>query len=158
MSAAGGHFELGQHLPAVIVVTPLIASGLVALLRNNRVAWFISLAVSWVLPVFAVMLLSKVMAGGTISYALGGWEPPLRHRVSRRYCQRGRADAGVLRRRQSSCPMPCDQLNPTSKPKSSPGSMPFISCACADCSAWLSLVTPSTFSCSWRYRRSPRMF
>ncbi|MGI9423628.1 MAG: monovalent cation/H+ antiporter subunit D family protein [Hyphomicrobiaceae bacterium] len=76
MSAAGGHFELGQHLPAVIVVTPLIASGLVALLRNNRVAWFISLAVSWVLPVFAVMLLSKVMAGGTISYALGGWEPP----------------------------------------------------------------------------------
>lgn len=76
MSAAGGHFELAEHLPAVIVVTPLIASAVVALIRHSRAAWLVSLLVAWSLPVFAVMLLVKVLDGGTISYALGGWKPP----------------------------------------------------------------------------------
>ena len=76
MSAGGGHFELSEHLPALIVVTPLIASAVVAMLRNSRLAWALSLAVAWSLPVFAAMLLVKVIDGGTISYALGGWKPP----------------------------------------------------------------------------------
>ncbi len=76
MSTGGGHFVLGEHLPAVIVVTPLIASGLVALFRNARAAWAFSLIVAWSLPVFSVMLLIKVLDGGIISYALGGWKPP----------------------------------------------------------------------------------
>ncbi len=76
MSASGGHFVLAEHLPAVIVVTPLIASSLVALLRHSRAAWAFSLIVAWSLPVFSAMLLIKVVDGGTISYALGGWQPP----------------------------------------------------------------------------------
>ena len=76
MSAAGGHFELSEHLPALIVVTPLIAASVVAMLRSSRAAWAVSLIISWVLPIFSVMLLIKVLDGGTISYALGGWKPP----------------------------------------------------------------------------------
>ena len=48
--AAGGHavaakpFILTEHLPILIVVIPLLAAALTAMLRNGRVAWAISLA------------------------------------------------------------------------------------------------------------------
>ena len=61
MSAAGGHFILSEHLPAVIVVAPLIASGFVALFRHSRAAWAFSLIVA-ILPVgFFAMLYSGAL-------------------------------------------------------------------------------------------------
>ena len=81
--AAGGHavaakpFILTEHLPILIVVIPLLAAALTAMLRNGRVAWAISLAVSWFLPILAVMLILQVEEKGIISYALGGWAPPV---------------------------------------------------------------------------------
>ena len=76
MSTASGQFILTEHLPALIVVTPLIGAGVTALLRSGRLAWLIALIVSWLLPVFAVLLIGEVLQKGVISYALGGWEPP----------------------------------------------------------------------------------
>lgn len=75
--AAAGHFVFSEHLPILIVVTPLLAACITALIRHGRAAWFISLAVSFLLPVLAVMLVAQVLEQGVISYALGGWAPPV---------------------------------------------------------------------------------
>jgi len=69
--------HLQDHLPALQVVVPLLGAVLAAILRNGRVAWLITLAVAWSMPVIAVALLDEVLAHGPISYALGGWEPPI---------------------------------------------------------------------------------
>lgn len=74
---ATGPFILTEHLPILIVATPLLASAAVALLRNAFAAWLISLIVSWLLPIFSVLLIFEVQDKGIISYALGGWAPPV---------------------------------------------------------------------------------
>lgn len=65
------------QLPALQVVIPLIGAILTALVRRDRFAWGISLVVSLTMPVIAFALLQQVLATGTISYAHGGWAPPL---------------------------------------------------------------------------------
>ncbi len=75
--AATGHFILTEHLPILIVATPLLAAGLTALLRNGMAAWVIALAVSWLLPILSVLLIFEVQDKGIVSYALGGWAPPV---------------------------------------------------------------------------------
>ena len=64
------------NLPALQVVIPLLGAVLVAFLRRAPLAFAITLAVSWVLPFVAGALLLQVLAGGPISYHIGGWEPP----------------------------------------------------------------------------------
>ena len=74
-----------DHLPALQVVIPLLGSVVVALMRRGNAAWAVSLVVCWTTPIIASLLLSQVLAGGPISYALGGWEPPfgIEYRVDR---------------------------------------------------------------------------
>jgi multicomponent Na+:H+ antiporter subunit D len=67
---------LAAQLPALLIVLPLIAAALVALVRSDRVAFAITLAVSLVLPVIAALLLHRALVAGPISYQLGGWSPP----------------------------------------------------------------------------------
>ncbi len=64
------------QLPALQVVIPLLSAPLCALARNRRAAYAITLLASWSALVIAVLLLLRVHAHGTISYALGGWAPP----------------------------------------------------------------------------------
>lgn len=66
-----------QHLPALQVVLPLVAAPLCVLLHRGRLAWLVALLTSWATFAIACLLLNQVLAGGPISYALGGWEPPL---------------------------------------------------------------------------------
>lgn len=61
---------------ALLIVLPLAGAALVALVRHDRTAFALTLAVSWVLPVIAAVLLHQALAGGPISYAHGGWPPP----------------------------------------------------------------------------------
>lgn len=80
--ATTGQFILVEHLPILIVVTPLLAAAVITLIgmllpRAGRISWFISLAVSWLLLALAIMLLLEVEEKGLISYALGGWAPPV---------------------------------------------------------------------------------
>lgn len=65
-----------QHLPALQVVIPLLGGVLAALLRRGSLAFALTLAVSWVMPVISACLLWEVMRSGPISYALGSWPPP----------------------------------------------------------------------------------
>lgn len=76
MSAAGA-FEIGHNLPALQIVVPLIGSVFCALLRRGMAAWLLALVVSWIAAIISAQLLLQVLADGPISYALGGWKPPL---------------------------------------------------------------------------------
>jgi multicomponent Na+:H+ antiporter subunit D len=64
------------QLPALQVVLPLLGALLAAMVRRGVIAWAIAAVINWLLPVIAGALLWQVLAGGPISYHLGGWPPP----------------------------------------------------------------------------------
>ena len=76
MSTATG-FAAAEHLPALQVVVPLLSAVLCAIVREPRVCWLITAACSLAMPVIAFGLLWQVEQYGAISYALGGFAPPL---------------------------------------------------------------------------------
>lgn len=65
-----------RHLPALIVVIPLLAAPVCAALRQGHRAWLFAMAITLVLPPLALALLFQVLAQGQISYWLGSWPPP----------------------------------------------------------------------------------
>ncbi len=64
------------HLPALLVILPLLGAALVALMRRGAPAFALTLIVSWILPFVAGAMLWQVFQTGPISYAMGGWDPP----------------------------------------------------------------------------------
>lgn len=60
----------------LLVVVPLLAAPITAILPWARIAWLLTLLVSWVCLLLAVWQLQIVLAGNIISYELGGWAPP----------------------------------------------------------------------------------
>ncbi len=75
MSAGG--FAPVEHLPALQVVVPLLSAVLCAVVRQRHLCWLITVACSLAMPVIAFSLLWQVQQYGAISYALGGFEPPI---------------------------------------------------------------------------------
>lgn len=65
-----------KHLPALLVVLPLITAPLIVLVRRQRFAWLSTTVVSYVCLVIAVQLFTRIAADGSVSYALGSWPPP----------------------------------------------------------------------------------
>ena len=65
-----------EHLPALQVVLPLAAAPLIVLVRHARFAWLATTAVSYACLIISVQLLSRVLAEGPVSYAIGNWPPP----------------------------------------------------------------------------------
>jgi multicomponent Na+:H+ antiporter subunit D len=64
------------HLPVLLVVVPLVAAPIAALLNRPRLSWAVAVAATlWVLYA-ALELLSQTMAAGAIHYELGGWAAP----------------------------------------------------------------------------------
>jgi len=72
-----GEINLAEHLPALQVVVPLFGALIASLVRHGPTSWLVALVSCWAMPVIAFSLLGQVLAGGPISYALGGWEPPI---------------------------------------------------------------------------------
>ncbi len=68
---------LFEHLPALVIVAPLICAPLCVVLRGRETAFAIALAASWFSFACACMLASRAMSEGVISYELGGWPPPI---------------------------------------------------------------------------------
>ena len=68
------------HAPALIVVLPLLAAPLAAFLPGKgQTAWLVTVAVTGLSLLFAIILLGQVRSlqgGAIISYAMGGWAPP----------------------------------------------------------------------------------
>lgn len=68
---------ISSNLPALQVVVPLFGAIVCALVRRGWLAWFFALAATWMTPLIAGALVLQVLDTGTISYAMGGWEPPI---------------------------------------------------------------------------------
>ena len=65
-----------DHLPVLLVVVPLVAAPIAALLNRPRLSWAVAVAATlWALYA-ALELLSQTMAAGEIHYELGGWAAP----------------------------------------------------------------------------------
>lgn len=69
--------QLFHNLPALQVVLPLLSAPLCVLLRSRTGAWALATAVSWLSLLISALLLFRVVNGGVISYAMGGWPPPI---------------------------------------------------------------------------------
>jgi multicomponent Na+:H+ antiporter subunit D len=68
---------IAANLPALQVVLPLLGAVLCAFFRRGVYAWGVALIVSLAMPLIAIGLLIQVLDSGTISYAMGGWPPPI---------------------------------------------------------------------------------
>ncbi len=68
---------LVQHAPPLLVVTPLIAGVIAAVLPSARASWGIVLAITFFAAAMASFIAMQVMEVGVWSYALGSWAPPL---------------------------------------------------------------------------------
>ena len=77
--------NLEPHLPALQVVIPLISAPLAVLLRRAGPAFAIVTAASWAAFAIAIALWLQTGQGGSISYAIGNWQPPwgIEYRVDR---------------------------------------------------------------------------
>lgn len=69
--------NLVAQLPALAVVTPLVAAPVTLLLPQGRVPWAWATIVSWLTFAVCIFLLREVAEAGVISYHLGDWAPPL---------------------------------------------------------------------------------
>ena len=77
MSVENHAFELGEHLPALAAIVPLFGALAAAVLRHGTLAWIVTLIVGWSLPAISLVMLYQVETTGPLSYALGGWAPPI---------------------------------------------------------------------------------
>ena len=67
---------LQAQLPALLIVVPLLAAPLCALVRSPAFAWGFATAVSAVSFAVALALAAAVSGGAEIAYLLGGWAAP----------------------------------------------------------------------------------
>lgn len=67
---------MGNHISLLLVVVPLIAAPVVAVLPRGRLPWAVATLVALVCAALASMQLWAVLQNGVISYELGGWAPP----------------------------------------------------------------------------------
>ncbi len=65
-----------DHLSLLLVVIPLVAAPVAAVLPQGRLPWFVALMVTSACATLAGMQLWAVVHDGVISYELGGWAPP----------------------------------------------------------------------------------
>ena len=65
-----------EHLPILVVTTPLLAAPICVILRQKRWVYGLSLLTSWAVFAMAVAILSRVLSQGEWIYALGGWAAP----------------------------------------------------------------------------------
>ena len=66
-----------QNLPVLQVIVSLLAAPVCALLPKGRLPWLLALSASIISLLIAGLLLHQVWDGTVISYALGGWTPPI---------------------------------------------------------------------------------
>ena len=67
---------MGSHTSLLLVVLPLIAAPLAAVLPRGRLPWAVAFIVAASCAVLAGIQLWAVLHEGAITYELGGWAPP----------------------------------------------------------------------------------
>jgi multicomponent Na+:H+ antiporter subunit D len=66
-----------EHLPALLVVIPLLAAPVCFLLRRAALVRAFTVAITWLCLGMAVALLQQVRSAGTVVYQFGNWPRPL---------------------------------------------------------------------------------
>jgi len=64
------------HLSLLLVVIPLMAAPVTAMLPNGRLPWLFATVIAWTCFALAIWQFTLVAGGNVISYELGGWAPP----------------------------------------------------------------------------------
>ena len=67
---------MSSHVSLLLVVIPLLAAPIVAVLPHNRLPWFVTQLITILCFALAIQQMIDVLHGGIISYELGGWAPP----------------------------------------------------------------------------------
>ena len=67
---------IGQHLPVLQIIVPLIAAPLCILLHRRSLVIGFTILVCWLTFGASLMLLERVLAEGSIVYEMGGWAAP----------------------------------------------------------------------------------
>ena len=67
---------LTHHAPALVIVIPLVAAAIAALMPNGRLGWIVAMVTASLVAFFSLVVLGLVLSDGLISYHMGGWEPP----------------------------------------------------------------------------------
>ena len=65
-----------EHISLLLVVLPLIAAPIVAIIPNGRLPWLLTLIATVTCAVLAGLQLFVILDQGLIIYELGGWAPP----------------------------------------------------------------------------------
>jgi multicomponent Na+:H+ antiporter subunit D len=69
---------IAAHAPALLVMIPLILSAPAAMITSGRAAWVLAaIGVGSALVLAVEIFLATRAEGAVLSYAMGGWEPPL---------------------------------------------------------------------------------
>ena len=68
---------MNEHAPALVVMLPIIGAVLIMLIRHNNLNWVIALLSGISTIYYSIILYLNARSVGIISYAMGGWEPPL---------------------------------------------------------------------------------
>lgn len=68
---------IAREAPVIIVVLPLIMAAICAVMPSERVSWGLCLITTAICALLSLGLVSQIVGGASIDYALGGWEPPL---------------------------------------------------------------------------------
>ena len=66
-----------RHLPVLVVVVPMLLSPVCAAIPRWKIAWALTLVGIVASTIFSFALVQQVSDGTRLSYALGGWAPPL---------------------------------------------------------------------------------
>ncbi len=66
-----------EHLPVYQVLVPFVSAPLCVLFGNRQFAWYLTFLACFISFIVSILLLNQVAEFGTISYALGGWPPPI---------------------------------------------------------------------------------
>lgn len=66
-----------EHLPATQILIPLIGAILILVSRKNIVIWATASLLTLLTFINSILLYKQVSVDGFISYAMGGWEPPI---------------------------------------------------------------------------------
>ena len=68
---------LAYHAPALIVTIPFILAPAAAVMPNGRIGWALSLFAAIMSVWMSIVLYGQVAEQGVVSYAMGGWLPPI---------------------------------------------------------------------------------
>lgn len=68
---------MNTHLPVLQVIIPMLGAPICLLARHHKATRWLAITIAWTCLAIATNLLHTTLNTGSITYALGGWPPPI---------------------------------------------------------------------------------